>query len=230
MQTSVDSRDQVAELVRDALGHRAGDLDHAVLDQRLARDRHGLDRHLGVGEDVERDAEGARGAHAPARAVVAEDHRAVHVREPARRLAQAAVEGVAATGRPRRARAARRTSRARRCGPSARWERCGSPSCRAERYSPSRRADTGEVEHAPHGGRRAAHRERPAVALGREVGVHQRRQPGRVHERDLGEVERRRRGPDGAGGAASRPAPARWRCPARHAARAGDPRGGRRPP
>src|SRR4051812_24422824 len=42
--------DEALELVRDALGHRAGDLDHAVLDERVARDGDGLHRHLGVGE------------------------------------------------------------------------------------------------------------------------------------------------------------------------------------
>ena len=52
---------------------------------------------------------------AQARAVVAEDHGAVHVGHQAGGLAQAAVEGVASTDRPRRGRAVRRTSRARRC-------------------------------------------------------------------------------------------------------------------
>ena len=65
---------------------------------------------------LEVDAEGARRADAPARLVVAEDHRAVHRAHPADRLAQRAVERVGRARRPRRARAARRTSRARRCG------------------------------------------------------------------------------------------------------------------
>ena len=50
----------------------------------------------------------------------------------------------------------------------------------------------GEVKDATHGGGRTSDLERPAVALCREVGVHQRRQPGGVHERDLGKIERDR--------------------------------------
>ncbi len=87
--------DQVAELRRHALGHRARDLDHAVLDQRLARHRHRLDRHRDVSEHLERDPVRTRGADPAARAVVAEDHGAVHVGEPAGGLAQAAVERLA---------------------------------------------------------------------------------------------------------------------------------------
>src|SRR4051812_10533243 len=50
-------------------------------------------------------------------------------------------------------------------------------------------ADAGQLDDAPHRRRRAAHREVPAVALGLEVGVHQRAQPGGVDERHLREVE-----------------------------------------
>jgi hypothetical protein len=49
---------------------------------------------MGVLEHVEVDPVRARRVHAPARVVVAEDHRAVHRGDAARRLAQAAVEVV----------------------------------------------------------------------------------------------------------------------------------------
>ena len=104
-QTSVGVVEQVAE----ALGHLARDrlgvhLDHAVLDERLARDRRRLDGDVRAARSgVEVDAEGARRAHAAARLVVAEDHRAVHRREPADRLAERGVEARRRSRRPRRA-------------------------------------------------------------------------------------------------------------------------------
>ena len=97
-QRAADER-RAVEQVAEALGHLARDrlgvhLDHAVLDERLARDRRRLDGHVRVGEAVEVEPVRARRAHAPARLVVAEDHRAVHRGEPAHRLAQRRVERV----------------------------------------------------------------------------------------------------------------------------------------
>ena len=179
--------DQVLELVRHALGHRARDLDHAVLDERLARHRHGLDGHLGVGEDLERDPVRAGGADAPARAVVAEDHGAVHVGEPAGGLAQAAVERVAGRvgldareqldERLERVDADRRLLRDRVALHAVNATR---PAC-----GPPRRARTRAGRRATGGGRRTTSR----CCCGLPVRVHQRRQAGRVHERDLGQVE-----------------------------------------
>ncbi len=222
--------DQVAELGRHALGRRAGDLDHAVLDA-ASRARPGRSRpspgrrrrrRAGCRTRPRRGRGGARRRSGRSR------------RGPCPRAGRSPRTGGCRrrrwTGRPRRARAARRTSRARRCGPSARWERCGSPSSCAERYSPSRRATPARSNtRRTAGDARRTENDQPLLSR-REVRVHQRRQPGRVHERDLGEIELDRRGPGGAGGAASRPARARWRCPVRREERASDPRGGRRPP
>ena len=90
---------RVVEQVAEGLGHLARDrlgvhLDHAVLLERLARDRRRLHGHARVREAVEVEPVCARGAHAPVRLVVAEDHRAVHRREPADRLAERRVEAV----------------------------------------------------------------------------------------------------------------------------------------
>ncbi len=95
------------------------DLDHAVLLERLARDGRRLDGDVRVGERVEVDPVGARGAHAAADLVVAEDHRAVHRGQRAGRLAEPAVEGVGGRVVLDLRRAARRTCRARRCAPRA---------------------------------------------------------------------------------------------------------------
>ena len=97
-QRAADER-RVVEQVAEGLGHLARDrlgvhLDHAVLLQRLARDRRRLHGHARVREALEVEPEGARGAHAPVRLVVAEDHRAVHRGEPADRLAERRVEAV----------------------------------------------------------------------------------------------------------------------------------------
>ena len=180
--------DQGLVLLRDALDHRARELHHAVLDQALARDRHGLDRHLRVGEELERDAEAAGRADAPPCAVVAEDHRAVHVGEPACGLAQAAVEGVA--GRVRLDAREQLDERLERVDRDRRLAGHGvtlHPG--AERYSSSRRVTPGELDDAADRGRGVLDRERPAVAVGRPARVDQRRQAGRVHERDLGQIE-----------------------------------------
>jgi hypothetical protein len=65
-----------------------------VLGERLARDGDGVDRHEQVGERLQLDAVRTDGTHAPAHAVVADEHGALHRREPADGLAQAAEEGV----------------------------------------------------------------------------------------------------------------------------------------
>ena len=99
-----DDRDVDERVVADELGEVVGDvvavvrehLDDAVLGQRLARDRRRLDRDVPVGEVRERDPVRAGGVHAAARVVVAEDHRAVHLGEPADGLGEAREELVGA--------------------------------------------------------------------------------------------------------------------------------------
>ena len=94
-----------------------GDLDHAVLLERLARDGRRLDGHVRVGERLEVDPVGAGRAHAAADLVVAEDHRAVHRGQRAGRLAEPAVERVGGRVVLDLRRAARRTCPARRSAP-----------------------------------------------------------------------------------------------------------------
>ena len=86
--------EQVAVLVGDLRRVVVADLDHAVLLERLARDRRRLDGQVRILEQLEVDPVGARGVHPPACVVVAEDHRPVHRRDAAGRLAETAVEVV----------------------------------------------------------------------------------------------------------------------------------------
>ena len=89
-------------LGRQVDGEVAGDLQDLVLAQRALGDRRVGERDVHVGEALDVDAVRADRADAPQGLVVEEDHRPVHGRQPARRLAQPAVEaggGLAAVER-----------------------------------------------------------------------------------------------------------------------------------
>ncbi len=88
------AREQLAHVRRHLEVLGAEDLQHTVLDERPPRGRHRVDRHEQVRELLQLDAVSPHRAYASPRAVVAHEHRALHRREAADRLAQAAEERV----------------------------------------------------------------------------------------------------------------------------------------